>query len=78
MMYKDDIKKVDEWFEEHTEFYGTYHEGDDYSISHHDIEDFTKFLWREFPGLIGIRCYIGTGDGNIWFFGEDLEQADFL
>ena len=24
-MYKDDIKKVDEWFEKHTENLGTYH-----------------------------------------------------
>lgn len=77
-MYEDDVKKVDGWFDEHTEIYRTYHEGDDYSINHCDIEDFTKFLRREFPDLIGIRCYIGTGDGHIWFFREDLEKASFI
>lgn len=32
-MYEDDIKKVDEWFSKHTEYYGTNHEGDEYTIS---------------------------------------------
>lgn len=31
MMYEDDIKKVDEWFSKHTEYYGTNHEGDEYT-----------------------------------------------
>ena len=30
MMYEDDIKKVDEWFSKHTEYYGTNHEGDEF------------------------------------------------
>ena len=43
-MYEDDIKKVDEWFSKHTEYYGTNHEGDEYTISEYDLKDFSKFL----------------------------------
>lgn len=77
-MYEEDIKKVNEWFDEHTEFYGTYHDGDDYSINHYDIDDFTNFLGREFPDLVGIRCYIGKDDSAVWFSKDDLEKARFL
>lgn len=55
MMYEDDIKKVDEWFSKHTEYYGTNHEGDEYTISEYDLEDFSKFLSDEFPDLCFIK-----------------------
>ena len=77
MMYEDDIKKVDEWFSKHTKYYGTNHEGDEYTISEYDLEDFSKFLSDEFPDLCSIRCCFGTGDVCIWFYRKDLEEAVF-
>lgn len=77
MMYEDDIKKVNDWFDKHTENYGTYRTEREYSVDEHDLKDFTRFLAQEFPDIVGIRCYIGTGDGNIWFFEDDLKEADF-
>lgn len=78
MMYKEDIEKVDAWFEEHTEYYGTSHNENEYTVSSYDIGAFTHFLRDEFPDLVYIQCYIGTGDENIWFFKDDLEKATFL
>lgn len=77
MMYEDDIKKVDEWFSKHTEYYGTNHEGDEYTISEHDLEDFSNFLSDEFPDFCLIRCFFGTCDVCIWFYRKDLEEAVF-
>ena len=76
-MYEDDIKKIDEWFDSHTENYGTHRSENEYSVCEYDLEDFTDFLRKEFPDLIGIRCYIGTGDASVWFFRDDLEKARF-
>ena len=70
-MYEDDIKLIDEWFEAHTENYGTYHNDNEY-------REFTDFLRDKFPDMVGIRCYIGTGDSAIWFFEEDLKATQFL
>ena len=64
MMHEDDIKKVDEWFSKHTEYYGTNHEGDEYTISEYDLEDFSNFLSDEFPDLCLIRCCFGTGNSK--------------
>ena len=77
-MYEDDIKLIDEWFETHTENYGTYHNGNEYSVCADDIEAFTGFLRDKFPDMVGIRCYIGAGDSAIWFFEEDLESTQFV
>ena len=41
-MYEDDIKLIDEWFEAHTENYGTYRNGNEYSVCADDIEAFTS------------------------------------
>lgn len=77
MMYEDDIAKVDNWFDRHTENYGTYRIDREYSLSDWDMQEFADFLRKEFPDLIGIRCYFGTGDSKVWFFREDLEKASF-
>jgi len=77
MMNEEDIAKVNEWFDRHTENYGTYRTDREYSLSDWDMQEFSDFLQEEFPDLVGIRCYIGTGDSNIWFFREDLEKAEF-
>lgn len=77
MMYEEDIAKIDSWFDKHTENYGTYRTDREYSLSDWDMQEFADFLRKEFPDLVGIRCYIGTGDSNIWFFREDLEKAEF-
>lgn len=77
MMYEDDIKLVDEWFEKHTEYYGTNHEGNEYTVSQYDIEDFSDFLRDTFPDLAYIRCCFGTCDASIWFYKQDLKEAQF-
>ena len=78
IMYEDDIKLINEWFEAHTENYGTYHNDNEYSVSADDIEEFTDFLRDKFPDMVGIRCYIGTGGSAIWFFEEDLKSTQFV
>ena len=47
-MDDDDIKKVDEWFDLHTENYGTYHADNDYAVCEWDLEAFSDFLREEF------------------------------
>lgn len=76
-MYEDDIRKVDEWFESHTDYYGTYHEDEEYGINHSDLEAFSDFLRQEFPDLASIRCYFSKGDTSIWFHLDDLKKARF-
>ena len=76
-MYIDDIEEINQWFDEHNENYGTYHNDDEYSICADDIEPFTDFLRDRFPDLVGVRCYIGKEDSAIWFFKKDLEDARF-
>ena len=77
-MNDEEIKIVDEWFASHTDNYGTYHTDGEYSLSQFDIEPFTDFLREKFPDMVGIRCFIGSGDSNIWFFRKDLEEVWFL
>ena len=43
-MYEDDIKKVNDWFDAHTENYGTYHTDDCYAVCEFDLEAFADFL----------------------------------
>lgn len=76
-MDDDDIKKVDEWFDLHTENYGTYHADNDYAVCEWDLEAFSDFLREEFPDMVGIPCYFGKGDSAIWFFRENLEKVRF-
>lgn len=78
MMYEEDIAKVNEWFDSRPEeSYGTYRSGREYSLDEFDFEEFKCFLRENFPDLVGIKCYLGTGDSAVWFFREDLEKADF-
>lgn len=76
-MYEDDIKKVNEWFDKHTESYGTYRTEREYSVDSYDFKPFADFLGEEFPDLCYIRCHLGTGDSAIWFFEDDLKEACF-
>lgn len=77
MMYEDDIRLINRWFETHKEHYGTDHVGNEYTVSKYDMESFTDFLRDNFPDLCYIRCCIGTGDANIWFHTDDLKEATF-
>lgn len=76
-MDKDEIKLIDEWFEKHTDYYGTSHVEDEYTISQYDMESFVDFLADNFPDLCYLRCNLGTGDANIWFHKSDLKHARF-
>jgi len=77
MMYEDDIKKVDEWFDRHTDYYGTTRSDREYTVAEGDLESFADFLRYEFPDLCYIRCCFGKEDSAIWFFRDDLEKAVF-
>ena len=77
MMCEDDIKQVDAWFEQHTEYYGTNHIDNEYTVSAYDLKAFTDFLRDTFPDLCYLRCNLGTGDENIWFHKDDLKKAVF-
>lgn len=77
MMSREEIKLVDDWFEKHTECYGTSHVNDEYTVDSYDLEAFTDFLRDNFPDLCYIRCNLGTGDENIWFHTSDLQEAKF-
>ena len=77
MMYEEDIQKVNEWFDAHTEYYGTSRSEREYSIAQDDLESFADFLRENYPDLCCIRCYFGKEDSTIWFFREDLEKAEF-
>lgn len=79
-MYKEDVKKINEWFETH-ECYGTYHhtkeeDGEDlYSVNSFDMGDFIDECIEDVSDLIGIPCILGK-DG-MYFTSEDLEKAVF-
>ena len=77
MMYEEDIQKVNEWFDAHTEYYGTSRSEREYSIAQYDLESFIDFLRENYPDLCYIRCCLGKEDSKIWFFREDLEKATF-
>lgn len=49
MMYEEDISKVNEWFDAHTEYYGTSRTEREYSISQYDLDSFIDFLRENFP-----------------------------
>lgn len=76
-MSERDIEKINKWFDEHTEYYGTYQANGEYSLGDLDIEAFGDFLSREFPDLMGFRCYFGIGNSHIWFYKQDLKKATF-
>lgn len=50
-MNEEDIAKVNEWFDRHTENYGTYRTDREYSLSDWDMQEFADFLHKEFPDL---------------------------
>ena len=83
VMFEDDIKLIDEWFTEKRETnFGTYHitdkvlHNDEYVVDSLDVEEFSEFLKKNFPDLVGIQCLVGT-DG-IWFWSKNLRDAVFL
>lgn len=82
-MFEDDIKLIDEWFAEKRETnFSTYHitdkvlHNDEYVVDSLDVEEFSEFLKKNFPDLVGIQCLVGT-DG-IWFWSKNLRDAVFL
>ena len=76
MMYDDEIKEMDKWFEDEERRYETGFDGEYYVVSESDVEDFCDFLREQNPDLIGIPCMVGTS--GIWFSKDDLEKARYL
>lgn len=78
-MDKDQIKIVRDWFENEDEArsYYTYYNGNgEYSVNGSDVDEFSDFIEKEFPDLIGIECMVGKG--GIWFWDSSLEKAQFI
>ena len=44
MMCEDEIKQVDAWFEQHTEYYGTNHVDNEYTVSSYDLKAFSDVV----------------------------------
>ena len=72
-MYEEDIKAINEWFDEHTD-YGTYHVGGEYSVSRSDIGEFIDFYKENITDCVGIECMVGSS--GIWFWESNLEKAE--
>ena len=70
-MNEEDIKKVDEWVENHEDD-NTYYYEDEYVIGASDVKEFCNFLREGYPDL-GIPCIVNGG--GIWFRRSDLEDA---
>ncbi len=75
-MYDDEIKRLNEWFNDEDRSYDTSFNGEEYAVSEIDVEDFCDFLREQNPDLIGIPCMVGTG--GIWFRSSDLDKARYL
>lgn len=78
MMSKDEIQKINEWFDKDDEdrSLDTHRSDRCYCVHSWDIEAFTDFLTEEFPDLIGIECMVGNN--GIWFWDSSLEKARFI
>ena len=72
-MYEEDIKAINEWFDEHTD-YGTYHVGAEYSVSRSDIGEFIDFFKGHSTDCIGIECVLDGGGLRFWE--SNLEKAE--
>lgn len=77
-MSKEEIQKVNEWFDKKDEDRSrdTYRSETEYCVHCWDMEAFTDFLTEEFPDLIGIECMVGNK--GILFWDSSLEKARFL
>lgn len=75
-MYEDDIKELNEWFEDEERSFETGRADDEYNVDQADVDDFCDFMREQYPDLIGIPCMVGTG--GIWFTKDDLEKARYL
>ena len=72
-MYDDEIEKVNKWFEDEERAYDTGFDGEYYSVSELEIDDFCDFLRELNPDIIGILCMVGKN--GIWFTKKDLNNA---
>lgn len=75
-MYEEQIEELHGWIEDDDRSYDTGFDGEVYSISSYDVDDFCDFLREQNPDLIGIPCMVGTS--GIWFKREDLDKARYL
>ncbi len=75
-MYDDEIKELNKWFADEERCYDTGFNGEEYTVSESEVEDFCDFLRDQNPDLIGIQCMVGTS--GIWFTSDDLKNARYL
>ena len=76
MMYKEEIEKINAWFDKEDEDRGmhTYRSDTEYSVGADDMAEFTKFFRENFSDYVGIKCMVG--DNGIWFWESSLERAE--
>ena len=77
-MSKEEIQKINEWFDKKDEDRSpdTYRSGIGYCVHHKDIGAFTEFLTEEFPDLVGFECMVGRDSMSFWY--SDLAKAHFI
>ena len=75
-MYEDEITELNKWFEDEERYYDTGFNGEEYTISEREVDDFCNFLSELNPDIIGIPCMVGKS--GIWFKKDDLDKACYL
>lgn len=75
-MIEEEIKKMNEWFEDDDRAYSTERIDDIYNVSELDMDDFFDFIKDNYPDLVGFSCMV-CSDG-IWFKKENLEKAEYI
>ena len=74
-MNEDQIEELNKWFADEERTYETRFDGEVYTVSIFDIEDFCDFLRDHTYDLIGIPCMVGTC--GIHFTKDDLYEAKY-
>lgn len=75
-MYDEDIKKLDEWFDEKNDMLTYRTEDGQYIVDAHDMSEFCDFLREHHPDLIGIPCLVNNE--GVFFTRDNLEDAEYI
>lgn len=74
-MFEDDIKAIDEWFDQNKSYY-TYRDDKDYVIGPRDVEAFMDFLEEKFTDFLWLDCRLRRV--GLHFTVTELMDARFL
>lgn len=73
MIDEDNLKKLNEWFDDKERCIDTYHANGQYSVSSIELDDFCEYLNENEVDLIGIPCMVCPE--GIWFTEDDLKNV---